>query len=49
MWKRLLAALIGGTQLTDLGREIVNQYRHAEAAAQWAGKRDLDALVTLLR
>ena len=39
----------GGTALTDVGRDVVRRYRHVEAAAQRAGRRDLDALLALLR
>jgi molybdate transport system regulatory protein len=39
----------GSTKLTDIGREVVDRYRHADAAAQAAGKRDIDALVEMLR
>ena len=39
----------GGTELTDVGREIVRRYRHAEAAALSGGKRDTDAILGLLR
>ena len=39
----------GGTLLTDIGRDVIRRYRSVEATAQRAGKRDLDALVALLR
>ena len=39
----------GGTLLTELGRDVVKRYRRAEAAAQKAGKRDIDAMLGLLR
>ena len=39
----------GGTTLTDVGREVVARYRHADGAAQAAGKRDVDAMLGLLR
>ena len=39
----------GSTELTDVGREIVRRYRHAEAAALSGGKRDTDAILGLLR
>ena len=39
----------GASLLTKHGREVIERYRHAEATAQSAGKRDLEALVDLLR
>ena len=39
----------GGTELTDVGREVVRRYRHAEAIALNSGKRDTDAILGLLR
>ena len=39
----------GGTVLTDVGREVVRRYRHAEAVALAGGKRDTDAILGLLR
>lgn len=39
----------GSTTLTELGREVVSRYRHADGEAQAAGKRDIDALLGLLR
>ena len=39
----------GGTVLTEVGREVVRRYRHAEAAARSGGKRDTDAILGLLR
>ncbi len=39
----------GGTLLTELGREVVKRYRRAEAAAHVAAKRDVDAMLGLLR
>ncbi|HET7097954.1 MAG TPA: winged helix-turn-helix domain-containing protein [Casimicrobiaceae bacterium] len=39
----------GSTELTEVGREIVRRYRHAEAVALSGGKRDTDAILGLLR
>jgi molybdate transport system regulatory protein len=39
----------GGTVLTDVGREVIRRYRHAEAVALSGGKRDTDAILGLLR
>lgn len=39
----------GGTLLTALGREVAGRYRRAEAAAQVAGSKDIDAILDLLR
>jgi len=39
----------GSTELTEIGREVVRRYRHAESAALSGGKRDTDAIVELLR
>ena len=39
----------GGTVLTDVGRDVVRRYRHVESVALRTGKRDLDAIVGLLR
>src|SRR5258705_3766057 len=39
----------GSTVLTEVGLEVVRRYRHAEAAALTAGKRDTEALLGLLR
>ena len=39
----------GSTVLTDVGREVVRRYRHAEAVALIGGKRDTDAILGLLR
>jgi len=39
----------GGTLLTELGREVVERYRRAEAAAYATGKPHIDAILKLLR
>jgi molybdate transport system regulatory protein len=39
----------GSTELTEVGREIVRRYRHAEAVALSGGKRDTDVILGLLR
>jgi molybdate transport system regulatory protein len=39
----------GGTRVTPLGREVIDRYRRAEAAAARAGGKDLEALAALLR
>jgi len=39
----------GGTLLTELGREVAERYRRAEAAARIAGRKDIDAILRLLR
>ena len=39
----------GGTSLTPLGSEVVKRYRHAEALAMDAAKKEISALRKLMR
>ena len=39
----------GGTSLTPLGIEVVKRYRHAEALATAAAKKEISALRKLMR
>ena len=39
----------GGTMLTELGREVVKRYRHADTVARKVAQSDIDAILRMLR